>query len=207
MADPWLDMWNERFGRDEYAYGESPNHYLKEQLDKLKPGSILFAAEGEGRNAVYAAKSGWAVSAFDISVEGQKKAIQLAARNKVTIDYKLGELSTLGYQPGQFDAVALIYAHFPSAIKAAYLKTLATFIRQNGVVIVEAFSKSHLEYIARNEKVGGPRDLDMLYSMAELNEAFPDFDAVELVEKEIDLREGDFHQGAGSVIQFLGRKR
>jgi hypothetical protein len=40
----------------------------------LDSGAILFAAEGEGRNAVHAAKNGFTVTAFVISVEGKKKA-------------------------------------------------------------------------------------------------------------------------------------
>ena len=119
MNDPWLQRWNDRYNQKEYAYGERPNNYLKEQLEKLKAGTILFPAEGEGRNAVFAAKLGWSVSAFDISIEGRKKAIQLAELNDVTIDYKVGELGELNYGKDQFDAIALIYAHFPAVIKSA----------------------------------------------------------------------------------------
>ena len=59
MSNDWLRKWNERFGKAEYAYGTKPNSYLKQQLGHIKAGSILFPAEGEGRNAVYAAKLGW----------------------------------------------------------------------------------------------------------------------------------------------------
>src|SRR5215210_6500958 len=97
MNEPWIDRWNERYSKDEFAYGEQPNNYLKEQLEKLDLGSILFPAEGEGRNAVFAAKLGWTVSAFDISVEGKNKALRLAQVNKVTIDYQVGDLQTLNY--------------------------------------------------------------------------------------------------------------
>ncbi|HEX7902265.1 MAG TPA: hypothetical protein VF487_00200 [Chitinophagaceae bacterium] len=95
MAEPWIDRWNDRYSKDEFAYGEHPNNYLKKQLEKLNAGKILFPAEGEGRNAVFAAKLGWTVSAFDISVEGKNKAFKLAAANKVIIDYQVGELQTL----------------------------------------------------------------------------------------------------------------
>src|SRR5215510_10066513 len=114
MNDPWLQRWEDRFSEKEYAYGEEPNEYLKEQLIKLTPGAILFPAEGEGRNAVFAAKLGWSVSAFDISSEGKKKALKLAELNKVNIDYQVGELNSLNYHKEQFDAIALIYAHFPA---------------------------------------------------------------------------------------------
>ncbi|MDX1754196.1 MAG: thiopurine S-methyltransferase [Salinimicrobium sediminis] len=50
------EFWNERYQREEYIYGKDPNEYLKAKLKNLTPGRILFPAEGEGRNAVHAAK-------------------------------------------------------------------------------------------------------------------------------------------------------
>ena len=73
MNDTWVNRLNDRYSTDEYAYGEQPNNFLREELEKLKPGTILFPAEGEGCNAVFAAKLGWIVSAFDISAEGKNK--------------------------------------------------------------------------------------------------------------------------------------
>jgi hypothetical protein len=207
MNDTWTDRWDDRYSKDEFAYGEQPNNYLSEQLKKLNPGAILFPAEGEGRNAVFAAKSGWTVSAFDISVEGKKKALWLAEKNKVTIDYQVGELQLLNYNNEQYDAIALIYAHFPADFKSLYHKTLDKYLRKNGSVIFEAFSKKHIDYISRNEQVGGPKDIAMLFSIDELKSDFADYEIIELAEKEIELNEGLFHNGKGSVIRFVGRKR
>ena len=207
MNEPWIERWNERYSKEEFAYGEQPNNYLKEQLEKLDVGTILFPAEGEGRNAVFAAKLGWTVSAFDISAEGKNKAYRLAEANKVTIDYQVGELQTLNYKPEQFDAIALIYAHFPANIKSLYHKTLDKYLRKKGVIIFEAFSKRHIDYISRNEKVGGPKDITMLFSIDELKSDFVNYEIIELVEKEIELSEGLFHNGKGSVIRFVGRKK
>ncbi len=207
MKDTWLEKWNDRYSKDEYAFGEQPNDYLKEQLEKLAIGTILFPAEGEGRNAVFAAKLGWTVSAFDLSIEGKKKAFRLAEANKVAIDYQIGELRTLNYNNDQFDAIALIYAHFPADIKSLYHKTLDKYLRKNGLVIFEAFSKSHIDYVSKNEKVGGPKDIATLFSMDELKSDFANYEIVELVEMEIELSEGLFHNGKGSVIRFVGRKK
>lgn len=206
MIDPWTERWNERYRSEEFAYGIQPNNYLKEQLQKLNPGKILFPAEGEGRNAVYAAKCGWNVSAFDISSEGRKKAQRLAEENKVVIDYSVGELGTLNYSSGQFDAIALIYAHFPAEIKSGIHKMLDKLLRKDGVVIFEAFSKRHLEYIAQNPEVGGPKDVATLFSIEEIRSDFSNYEVIELEEKEIELKEGVFHNGIGSVIRFVGRK-
>jgi len=143
MTDQWTERWNDRYKTDAFAYGEHPNLYLEEQLKKFPPGSILFPAEGEGRNAVFAAKMGWEVFAFDISDEGQIKAQRLAEANHVSIDYRVGELQNLHYTPNRFDAIALIYAHFPANIKSSLHKMLDRYLKQDGVVIFEAVSKKH----------------------------------------------------------------
>ena len=207
MDNSWIERWNERYRNEKFAFGEEPNNYLKEQLQKLTPASILFAAEGEGRNAVYAARMGWKVSAFDISEEGKNKAHRLAGSHNVKINYQTGELQTLGYQSEQFDAIALIYAHFPAAIKSQYHKILDTYLRKGGTIIFEAFSKKHIDYVARNEKVGGPKEIDMLFSIEELQSDFLQYDFVELVEKEIELHEGLYHNGLGSVVRAVARKK
>lgn len=207
LNDNWTSRWNDRYSSDEFAYGEEPNNYLKEQLSRLSAGTILFPAEGEGRNAVYAAKMGWTVAAFDISNEGKSKAIKLAEKNKVTINYQVGELETLDFEPGQFDAIALIYAHFPANIKSLYHKTLDKYLKINGTIIFEAFSKKHIDYVTANEKVGGPKDLGSLFSIDEIKSDFPNYEIIELLEKEIELNEGLYHNGTGSVIRFVGRKK
>jgi 2-polyprenyl-3-methyl-5-hydroxy-6-metoxy-1,4-benzoquinol methylase len=207
MKDAWTERWNDRYSQKEFAYGEQPNAYLKEQLEKLPVGTILFPAEGEGRNAVFAARLGWTVSAFDISVEGKNKALRLAESNQVTVDYQVGELQALHFDAKGFDAIGLIYAHFPADIKSIYHKSLDKYLRKGGLVIFEAFSKNHLDYIARNDKVGGPNNIEMLFSTAEIKADFDNYEIIELEEKEIELQEGAFHNGVGSVIRFVGRKK
>lgn len=207
MNNFWTERWNDRYNNEEFAYGEEPNNYLKEQLEKLTPETILFPAEGEGRNAVFAAKLGWEVSAFDISGEGKNKALKLAATNNVAIDYQVGELDSLNYHTEQFDAIALIYAHFPAEIKSTIHKALDQYLKKGGFIIFEAFSKKHLEYLAKNDKVGGPKDIESLFSIKEIQSDFPNYEFFELEEKEIELNEGVFHNGKGSVIRFVGRKK
>jgi 2-polyprenyl-3-methyl-5-hydroxy-6-metoxy-1,4-benzoquinol methylase len=206
LNDNWTSRWNERYSQEEFAYGEEPNNYLKEQLVKLPVGSILFPAEGEGRNAVFAAKLGWKVSAFDISQEGKNKAIKLAEKNNVSLDYQVGELEKLNFEAEQFDAIALIYAHFPANIKSIYHQKFDALLKKNGTIIFESFSKKHLAYVTANEKVGGPKDIDSLFSIEEIKADFPNYTFVELAEQDIELNEGLYHNGIGSVIRFVGRK-
>lgn len=203
----WTQRWDDRYKSEEFAYGEEPNNYLKQQTEKLNPSSILFPAEGEGRNAIFAAKLGWKVSAFDISEEGRNKALRLAENNNVSLDYQVGELETLDFQEEQFDVIALIYAHFPAEIKSEIHQQLDKLLSKNGIIIFEAFSKKHLEYVTKNEKVGGPKDIESLFSIEEIKADFPNYEIIQLEEKEIELNEGLFHNGTGSVIRFIGRKK
>ena len=207
LNDSWTARWNDRYSKVEFAYGVAPNNYLKVQLEKLPGGAILFPAEGEGRNAVFAASLGWSVIAFDISDEGKKKALGLAEKNNVKLDYLVGELETLDFKSEQFDVIALIYAHFPARIKSSYHKTFDRLLKTGGLLIFEAFSKKHLDYAAVNQNVGGPKDIDSLFSIAEIQSDFPDYEVQELAEMEIELSEGLYHNGTGSVIRFVGRKK
>ena len=95
MKDVWLNIWEVRYGQDEYAFGIEPNEYVKKQLLKIEPGSILLPAEGEGRNAVFAAEMGWTASAFAISANGRNIALKLAQKSNITINYRIGALPRL----------------------------------------------------------------------------------------------------------------
>jgi hypothetical protein len=80
-------------------------------------------------------------------------------------------------------------------------------LRKGGYIIFEAFSKKHIDYVTKNEKVGGPKDIASLFSIDEIKSDFANYEIIELVEKEIELSEGQFHNGKGSVIRFVGRKK
>lgn len=200
-------IWDERYSNEAFAFGENPNEFLKETLPQFIPEKALFAAEGEGRNAVFAAGLGWEVSAFDLSEFGKMKAEKLAIKNKVNIDYTVGDIQTLKYDANSFDALVMIYAHFPASMKSSCHQKLISYLNPGGIVIFEAFSKNHIQYNSINPKVGGPKDIDQLYSIEEIKKDFKDFEIIELIETETDLSEGLYHIGKGSVIRFVGRKQ
>jgi 2-polyprenyl-3-methyl-5-hydroxy-6-metoxy-1,4-benzoquinol methylase len=108
------DQWNQRYGQDEFIYGTAPNEFFKTQLDLLAPGKILLPAEGQGRNAVYAAVKGWQVTAVDISEKGRAKAMEHAKMNTVDFDYLISEFGEMEFHDNIFDAAALIFFHIPS---------------------------------------------------------------------------------------------
>jgi SAM-dependent methyltransferase len=199
-------FWDQRYKESAYAFGKDPNEYFKSVLTGLKPGKILLPAEGEGRNAVFAASLGWEVFAFDISEEGKRKAEHLAAEKQVRVDYAIAEMKDVQYLPDFFDAIALVFAHFDESLRSAYHKQLGRFLKTGGHLILEGFNKNHLHYNTENPAVGGPRDLSMLYAAADLQQDFEGFEIRELVEQETTLNEGAYHAGKGAVVRFWGIK-
>ena len=198
--------WDERYKEREFAYGKNPNMFFKAWLPEFAPGSILMPADGEGRNGVFAARLGWKVTSFDLSVEGQSKAWQLAKENRITLEYLVGDFEQLEFEKATFDAIGLIYAHFSAEKKSMFHKKLNDCLRPGGIIVFEAFSKKHLHFRELNPKVGGPRDIRMLYSKAEITADFENYEVLMLEEEEILLNEGRYHIGKGSVIRFVGRK-
>jgi predicted DNA binding protein len=72
----------------------------------------------------------------------------------------------------------LIYAHFPADKKSSYHKILTTYLRSGGIVILKLLVKaSRLQQ--QNEKVGGPQDLDTLFSIDEIKSDFQNFEELE----------------------------
>lgn len=200
-------MWDNRYANENYAYGIAPNVFFKDALSKYElAGTILLAAEGEGRNAVYAAKKGLAVTAFDTSIEGKKKALRLAEKENVAIDYQVGDFFDLDLVNNQYDSAALIYAHFPPPLLSKYHKKVAELIKPGGMIILEGFSTEHLALRNANPDVGGPNKLEMLFSKESIKSDFSEFEVIQLEEVEVDLSEGDFHNGIGKVIRFVARK-
>ncbi|TVZ27078.1 methyltransferase family protein [Gillisia sp. Hel_I_86] len=194
------DFWEERYSEQDYVYGEHPNVFFQNELEKLEPASILLPADGEGRNSVFAAKKGWQVTAFDLSKAGKEKADKLAKKNEVEINFEVTSAKEFESNK-KFEAIALIYAHFNAEERPAIHKRLLQFLKPGGILIFEAFSKNQLDYSS-----GGPKDVKMLFSNEEIRSEFKGLNIEYLEELKIEQQEGKYHQGESSVLQMLGRK-
>lgn len=194
------DFWNQRYATHDTVYGKAPNLYFKSILDSLTPGSLLMPAEGEGRNAVYAASLGWKVEAFDYSSVAQEKALQLAEANDVTIKYDVLEINEFKANK-QYAAIGLIYVHLPTKERFVFHQKMIDALLPGGVLIIEAFSKAQI-----NNASGGPKDIEQLYSLDQLKQDFASLNCIQAVEIEIDLEEGPFHKGNANLVRYFAKK-
>jgi SAM-dependent methyltransferase len=195
-----IDFWNARYAAAEYAYGTEPNAFFKAQLDQLTPGRLLLPAEGEGRNAVYAAKKGWEVVAFDQSDAGQKKALKLAKETGVSLTYLIKDAMDFNSRT-TFDVVFYGFFHVPPDALTPLYHHLNTFLKPGGMLLLEGFSKKNL-----GRGSGGPQNEAMLFTPESIFHLFDDFTTLEVWEEETVLNEGPFHQGSASVIRGVCTK-
>lgn len=196
------NFWDERYGEESYAYGVKPNLFFREELLNLEPKNLLVPAEGEGRNAVFAAENGWTVTAFDYSEKAKEKAIKLARNRHVDINYEVVDFKNFSADSESFDCIALVYVHIPPDERKSVHKKMVKYLKPGGSLILESFSKNQIE---RN--TGGPKNIDMLYSENELLSDFSELDIVKIETLETELAEGEFHTGTASVIRLIARKK
>lgn len=195
------NQWDYRYSSPEYIYGKEPNFFFKEFIDRYPSGKILLPAEGEGRNAVYAAKKGWQVDAFDTSREGMAKALRLASQHGVTINYFIHDIYKKSDLKDDYDAIALIFAHLHSSERRPVHRYLAGKLKKGGYLILNAFAREQLQL-----NTGGPKDIEMLYSLNEIKEDFNMLDILIAEHKRINLDEGRFHSGMSENILILAKK-
>jgi SAM-dependent methyltransferase len=195
------EFWNERYSSEEFIYGTEPNEFFKSEIDKLAPGALLLPSEGEGRNAVYAAKLKWTVDAFDQSEKGKEKCEAFAKENNVTVNYSIADALKIELPEDKYDMISFIFAHYPSSIRKQVHQKCIKALKPGGLLLLEAFNPLQL-----NNQSGGPKDLDMLYTVDLLKDDFADLNIKYLEELQVDLSEGRHHFGKGDVVRMLATK-
>ena len=85
-----LTKYDERYNAEGYYWGLSPNNLCYEIMrlkPPTKPYKVLDIGCGEGKDAVFFARNGYNVTAFDISEQGLSKAHELADHCGVKVDF------------------------------------------------------------------------------------------------------------------------
>lgn len=194
------EFWNIRYETNITVYGNEPNEYFKSFIDRHKPGSILLPAEGEGRNAIYAASKGWQVDAFDFSVAAREKALKRAEEKQLKISYQVVNIEDYKASK-QYDAVGLIYVHLEPELRKKFHGEIAKSLVPAGYLIFEAFAKEQ-----KNNASGGPKEEELLYDAPSICSDFQHLHILFCGQKEVDLHEGAFHKGKAHVLRLIGQK-
>ncbi|WP_430811434.1 MULTISPECIES: class I SAM-dependent methyltransferase [unclassified Carboxylicivirga] len=188
------EIWNDRYSDKDYFYGIAPNPQFKSFIDNNKPGKILLPAEGEGRNAVYAASKGWEVTALDFSVTAKTKALQLAKINQTSIQYTIIDVLSFQAPPKSFDYIACVFMHLPFHELTKVNKHLLSLLKTNGKLLIVGFNKHQLQHCS-----GGPKNKDWLFSAQQFENEFASYKLPQCTDITTSLSEGKGHTGKAAI--------
>lgn len=195
-------FWDERFAGDAYYYGIQPNDWLREVAANLPPlGQVLSLGEGEGRNAVYLAAQGHAVTAVDSSEVGLTKARNLAKQRGVPLTTVLHDLAAYPLQAASWDGIISIFCHLPPPLRMRVHRDCVAALKPRGVFILEAYTSAQLHHGS-----GGPRNLELLYNLDGLRAELAGLHWQAAYETERWITEGEGHNGLSAVVRVLAVK-
>ena len=194
-------MWDERYSAEEYAYGTAPNEFLLENFSGIPKGKVLSLAEGEGRNAVFLAKQGYAVTAVDSSLVGLNKARKLAQENGVTVEFIHADLADYDLGENKWDGIVSIFCPLPSSLRKEVYKKVIAALKPKGVFLLEAYTPDQLRH-----GTGGGNSVDLMQSASSLRLELASLSFKHLLELERNVVEGIYHTGVGSVVQAIASK-
>jgi SAM-dependent methyltransferase len=202
------EFWNARYAGDGYAYGKAPNEFLVQCLPRLQSlphgACVLCLADGEGRNGVWLASRGFAVTSVDIAEEGLRKAAALAERAGVALQTIQGDITAFELGRDRWDAIVSIFLHLPAKARRALHRRCVDALRPGGLFVFEAYSPEQLAL-----GTGGPKEIELLPTLADVESEFAACDDATIDHRFSGVRrvvEGPLHNGDGHVVQLVVRK-
>ncbi len=195
-------FWDQRYAGDDLAYGEKPNDFLAQMVDRLPTaGRALDIGAGEGRNALFLASRGLDVLAVDQSEVGMQKAQRLARERGLKLRTRAIDLQEFDAADNSLDVISSIFVHLPTALRARVHGRIRAWLKPGGVFLLEAYAPDQL---ARG--TGGPKDPALLASLQTILGELAGLEVEHQAALVRNVSEGQFHTGEASVVQVFARR-
>lgn len=197
------ETWNARYAAPGYLFGEAPNEFLVRAASRIKPrGTVLCVADGEGRNSVWLAEQGFAVTAFDFSANAVEKARELAARRGVSVDHRMSDLEQWDFEVERYDALVAIFIQFLAPeTRDAMFDRMKSAVTPGGVFVLEGYRPEQVDY-----GTGGPPRRDHMYTREWIEARFAGWEILSLDVYDAEIREGRAHSGMSALIDVVARR-
>jgi SAM-dependent methyltransferase len=130
------ERWNRILTAPSPRFNTKPNAFLVEVTRRLTPGKALDVGMGQGRNALYLAQQGWAVTGFDPADQAVAAAEAEAKRIGVTLKALVLREDQFDFGTGQWDLIVLSYVGARGFEQRVY-----DSLKPGGSVVVEAFHR------------------------------------------------------------------
>lgn len=140
-----VTAYDERYNEDGYYWGLAPNNLCYEIMrikPPVKPYKVLDIGCGEGKDAVFLARNGYAVTAFDVSEQGLQKARELADKCNVKIDFFKADVRDFRLET-DYDIIfsSGVFHYIPAEQRRNVIDNLKSHTAQNGINVINVFVK------------------------------------------------------------------
>jgi SAM-dependent methyltransferase len=132
QADEWDARYSEPVGA---MWSGRPNGRLVVEVANLTPGRALDVGCGEGADAIWLARSGWTVTAIDISDVALGRARAAAERAGVAVEWICGDALQMAFPARSFDLVSMQYPALPKAAGEDAVRALLNAVRPGGLLL------------------------------------------------------------------------
>lgn len=180
--------WNDTY-REGTGFNQKPNALLASVVKSRPAGTALDVGMGQGRNAVFMATQGWAVTGVDTADEGIRIAKEHAAAAKVPLNAIVGDADAFEMGTATYDLIALMYvggAELSDRIKTA--------LKPGGVVVVEYFHKDMEAQFHHPMGAFGTGELEGLFS------------GYKVLRSEVVEDMADFGEKKAKLVRFVAQK-
>ena len=130
------DHWDAVYADRDRLWSGNPNGALLAEAVDLPPGRVLDVGCGEGADAVWLARRGWAVTAVEPSGIALDRARGHARDAGVDIDLVHGGLAEAGLEPASFDLVSAQYPALLRTPDAAAERALLDAVAPGGLLLL-----------------------------------------------------------------------
>lgn len=138
--------WDERYSGMEQVWSGRPNFALVTEVTDLEPGTALDVGCGEGADAVWLARQGWAVTALDVSTVAIERAALHAQEAAVAVQWVHAGLVAAPISPRGFD---LVSAQYPALLRtpgADAERSLLAAVAPGGTLLVVHHADSGINH-------------------------------------------------------------
>lgn len=182
--------WDIRYEASDNIWSLTPNQFVVEYLEHLKPGSMIDLAGGEGRNALWFATRGWKVENSDFSGVALEKFTTRAkgeGLSEVCYATQVDATTLTTFALSPVDLGIIIYLQIEEAGISQAIKSLAENIKAGGTFFGVWHARENL-----TGGFGGPKDPNVLPTQDELHLALK---AAGLSEIKVELKIREFVDG------------
>ena len=192
-------QWDARYRAEPDLWTKEPNAQLAQFAGGLEPGRALDVGAGDGRNAIWLATQGWAVTAIDLSTVALERAAERAAARGTQLRCIVADWRDHDFGESAFELVVVSFMHpHPDERETLFERVARALVPGGHVFTVGAILADH----GRR----GPPDAERMYTVERLQHALRGFELLRCEEHAYEQEHSSGRREVTDVVA-VGRRR